>query len=217
MFNLLRKHKIACLVVFFDLILILGVVLAIVMHQTKTATIDFMVAPTAVEITVNGKKVERTDSLNVAPGDYHVVISMEGMQTKEVDFSLKDDEYHVVKEYLKNEDGSFLYYVEHPDEIAVLKPIADGEANKFINDYTKLSSITEKLPLTFSNTYDNETDEIISISIKWGEGSECEKNSYCLIITDFTGKNREKALSMISEAGYNPDDYELVFKKGMAE
>ena len=38
--------------------------------------------------------------------------------------------------------------------------------------------------------------------------------AYCLIIHDFTGKNTEKALSMIRDAGYDPNDYELVFEKG---
>ena len=217
MFNFVRKHKVLGLVVFLDLIAILVVILAIVLHQTKTATISFKVAPIDAEISINGRNIGREGTQNVSPGDYHVVISMEGMQSKELDVSLKDDEYRLVKVYLLDNDGGFSYYMRNPDELYALEQVADEEASKFVKEYRRLSAISEILPLTFSNTYDNTTNEIISISINWEQGGECKEKPFCLLITDLTGKNREKALSMIREAGYNPDDYELVFEDGMEE
>ena len=216
MFSFVRKHVALCTVVFLDLAIILGVVLLIMLHGTKTSTIDFMVAPSGAEISVNGQVIERNSSYNTEPGDCHIVISMNGMQTKEIDITLEDDEHKTVKEYLEDEGGGFSYYTKNPNEIVTLEQVADEKARKFLDEYNKLSSIRNVLPLTFSNTYDSNSGEIVSISIKWGQGGSCEKNDYCLVITDFTGKNHEKALSMIREAGFNPDDYELVFKEDMS-
>lgn len=213
MFNFIRKHKVASVLVFVDIVVILVAVLVIVVHDSRSATIDILVAPSEAIITLNDKKYENFGTYNVMPGDYHVEIFMEGMQSKEYDLSLVDGEYTRIWDYLVGTDGEFSYYEEHPDEVVYLADVADEKAKLFVAEFEKMRGIKDVLPLTFSNTYDQNATEVISISVDWGEGDECEEKPYCLIVYDYTGKNTAKALSMIREAGYNPDDYELVFRK----
>lgn len=213
MFNFIKKHKVASVLVFVDIVAILIAILVVVIHNAKSATIDILVAPSEAVIKLNDEKYDNFGTYNVEPGDYHVVISMDGMQTKEYDISLADGEYTRVWSYLLDMDGGFDYYWEHPDEVVYLADVADEKAKLFVEEFERMQSIREVLPLTFSNTYDQDATEVVSISIDWGEGDECEKKVYCLIINDYTGKNTEKALNMIREAGYDPDDYELVFRK----
>lgn len=213
MFDFIKQHKVLVGVIFANIIAILVAILIIVIHNSKTATIDIMVAPSGAEISLNGKKYDNFTSYNVVPGDYQVVIEMEGMQTREYDLTLEDGEFARIWNYLVDADGGFTYYESHPDEVEVLKDVADGMARDFIGGFENLYAITDVLPLTFSNTHEQDANEIVSISIRLGEEGECEKRGYCLVVTDYTGKNTEKALAMIRDAGYNPDDYEIIFKK----
>ena len=45
MFNFIRNHKVLSLLLFLNVVAVLVVVLVIVIHNTKTATVDIMVAP----------------------------------------------------------------------------------------------------------------------------------------------------------------------------
>ena len=215
MFNLIRRHKVASVVVAIDIVAILVVILVIVLHQSKTATIDILIAPSAAEISLNGKRYDNFSSHNVMPGDYHAVVKMEGMETKDFDFSVQDGEFRRVWDYLLDGEGGFSYYLTHTDEVATLKQVADDEkAKTFLAKYDKLNSINTVLPLTYSNTYDLDATEIVSISINWGEEENCSAQNFCLMVSDYTGKNHEKALSMIREAGYDPDDYVVQYEEG---
>ncbi|MBQ3453037.1 hypothetical protein IJG28_02480 [Candidatus Saccharibacteria bacterium] len=216
MFNLIRRHKIASVVIAIDIIAILVVALVVVLHQSKTATIDILIAPSAAEVRLNGKKYDNFSSHNVMPGDYHAVVEMEGMETKEFDFSVQDGEFHRVWDYLLDNEGGFSYYLTHTEEVATLKQVAnDDEAKVFLVKYDKLNSINTVLPLTYSNTYDADATEIVSISINWGEEENCSAQNFCLVVSDYTGKNHEKALSMIKEAGYDPDDFVIKYREGI--
>lgn len=214
MFNFIRNHKVLSLMGVLNVLMVLVAILIIVVHHTKTATIDIMVAPSEATIELNGKKYENLESYNIMPGDYHVKVAMEGMQTREYDMNLADGGFARIWTYLVDADGGFEYYMMHPDDAAILEDVADKDAEAFVEKYTKMMSITEVLPLTLSNRGDN-TGEIISIHIRWGTEDECREKPYCLIVKDFTGKNTERALAMIREAGYDPDDYEIIFKEGL--
>ena len=93
MFNFIKRHRLACAFVVIDIIVVLIVVLAIVYNNAKTAVIDIYVAPSKAVVEINGQKYDNFSSQNVFPGDYHVKISMDGMQTKELNLSLDDGEF----------------------------------------------------------------------------------------------------------------------------
>lgn len=217
MLDYIKQHKLLSFMFFFNVVAVLIAILIIVIHSTKTATIDILVAPTDAVIELNGAKYDNLKSHNITPGDYHVKISMDGMQSKELDLAVKDGEMKKIWTYLLDENGEFSYYVDHPDDATILKEVADSEAKNFLEDYNKKQSILDVLPLTFSNTFEENATEVVSISIRWGTGEECKEKPYCLIVRDYTGKNTEKALQMIKDAGYDPDDYELIFEKGEDE
>ncbi len=47
--------------------------------------------------------------------------------------------------------------------------------------------------------------------VKSDASSECN-DSYCIRIIDVNGTNRENALNLIREHGYDPDDYEIIYQ-----
>ncbi len=217
MFNFIRRHRILSLMVFLNIVVVLIVILVIVIHNTKTATVDIKVAPIDAVVELNGKKYENLKSHRIEPGDFHVKISMDGMQTKEFDITIEDEELERIWTYLLDGNGEFSYYMNHPEDVAILTDVVDDNAIEFLEEYNRLNAIQEVLPLQFSNTFDKNATEVISISVRWGINDECDKKNFCLIIHDFTGKNTEKALQLIRDAGFNPDDYELIFESGENE
>lgn len=214
MLNFIKRYRVLSLVLFLNVVAVLIAILVIIIYQSKTATVDIMVTPSAAVIELNGKKYDNLATHDVRPGEYHVRISMEGMQAKEYDLNLADNGFARIWDYLLDADGGFSYYVSHPEDAMLLEDVADAEAREFLQEFAERQSIRDVLPLTFANTYDENATEVVSISIDFGVGEECEEKPYCLVIYDYTGKNSEKAIGMIREAGYNPDDYELVFKEG---
>lgn len=214
MIDFIKRHKAICLVIFLNIIAFLLAVLIIVIHNSKTATIDIKIAPSEAIIKINGVNYKNFETYDIAPGDYHVSISMDGMWTKDFNVSIEDGELERIWTYLLDKNNSFSYYVYHPEDAVLLSDLADDQAKAFIEEYDRVQGIQEQLPLTYSNTFDQEATEIISISIRWGEEGECKEKPYCLVVNDYTGKNSEKAMAMIREAGYNPDDFEIIMRTG---
>ena len=138
------------------------------------------------------------------------------MQTKEYDLSIENNEFVKIKQYLLDSDGGFSYYAKHVNDMKTLEQFADDDSKvkDFIEKNNKILSIDEVLPLTFSNTYEVGADDIVSIYIFWGDTDDCNYDNMCLIVDDYTGKNHDKALTIIREAGFNPEDYEIVFREG---
>ncbi len=87
-----------------------------------------------------------------------------------------------------------------------------------INEYEgqqQLKKIREKYPVMESlpmvyEKYFNSYTEYVYFRIDGGEYEDC-KEDYCLKITDFSGGNHDRALQLMRDKGYNPDDYEILY------
>ena len=210
MFNFIKQHKALSLLLFFNIVAVLLVILIIVIHNSKTATVDIMVTPYDAVVELNGARYENMRSHNIVPGDYHVKISMEGMQTKEYDFSVEKDGFVRIWNYLLDANGGFDYYLSHPDDEMMLENIIDEEdraAKSFIAKYQIVSKVDEILPLEYYNN-DDPADPI-GIFIEQSKDI-CKDKVNCLSV--YGGeKHQDIAFKMISDAGYSPDDFDVVF------
>ena len=214
MFNFIKRHRALSLLLFLNIVAVLLVVLIIVLHNSKTATVDIMVTPYDAVVELNGARYENMRSHNIVPGDYHVKISMEGMQTKEYDFSIEKDGFVRVWNYLLDANGGFDYYLSHPDDEVILENTIDEEdraAQKFVAKYKQKIAIVDVLPIDYDAYADNFTRYTrYKIKIDYSR-DDCSK-VLCLIIEDNTGGNEQVAIDRIKELGYNPDDYEIEYK-----
>ena len=202
------RHKLGVALGFLNVVIVLVAVLVVVIGKSHTAILDIYVAPSEATIEINGKTYDNFASYNMRPGDYHVKIAMEGMQTKELDLTLQDDEFKRLWVYLVDENGGFAYYVQNPDDELILAKVADdAEAQSFIKEYEKTAGILDKLPLEY---YDRSGSSSTGVYIEQSE-EDCEGALICLAV--YGGEeNRMIAEELIREAGYNPDNYKLVFE-----
>lgn len=216
MFNFIKRHKILSLLVFLNVVAVLVVILIIVIHQSKTATVDIKVAPIEAVIELNGTKYENLESHNITPGDYRVKISMEGMQTKEFEVSLEDEGFVRIWTYLLDADGGFSYYIDHPEDMAILEDVADDEVREFLEEYNEAEALRQKLPINYMTDQANNGFGFINIDIDWGDDEDCQNGAgSCITIYDTTGGNYNMVIDMIRENGINPDDYEIVYRTGL--
>ena len=210
MLELIRRHKIISAVVALNVIAVLVVILLVVIHRAKTVSIDVYVAPSEATIELNGKKFDNFASYNLMPGEYRVSISMDGMKTKEYDLALENDGFARIWEYLVDDNDSLDYYLKNPDEISILTKFSDDEeVKKVIEYYDKVVSIRDALPLEYYDRSD--PDNSVGVFVE-EDMNECIDKILCLVI--YGGeKNRDIALGLIKEAGYNPDDYGIRFEE----
>ena len=110
----------------FDIIAILIVVLVLIYNGAKTATLEVYVAPIAAKIELNGKEYENFKSYDIIPGEYNVVISMDGMQTEEYSLVVEEDGFSRIRTFLLDNDGGFGYYQKHYDDELILETIANN-------------------------------------------------------------------------------------------
>jgi hypothetical protein len=210
MIEFIRRHKIATAVVVFDVIAILAVVFFIVLHNAKNATVDIYVAPSGATIELNGKKYDNFSSYELMPGNYRVRISMEGMKTNEYDFTLEPNGFVRVWKYLLDDNGSLEYYLNNPNEITFLSRFTDDKIiGDFMNHYDKVSSIRDVLPLEYYERID--PNNTLGVFVE-EDTEDCTKELLCLVV--YGGEqNRNIALDLIKQAGYNPDDYRIRFEE----
>lgn len=214
MLEFIKRHKTISGLICANIIAIIVVIVVIIIHNAKTATIDINVAPADATITLNGARYDNFKQHDILPGDYHVRITMDGMQPKEYDISLENNGFARIWNYLLGENGSFDYYLTHPDDEWILAQIApedDKAAQAFIADYDKKASLIDILPIEyahFTDDYAYYTKYNIDIDL---DEEDCH-SILCLVIEDYTGGNERAALDQIKAAGYNPKDYQITYK-----
>jgi len=212
MLNFIKRHKIATIITL-NLVVVAIVVIAIIIHFAKTAVIDILVAPKDAIVTLNGRRYDNQKQHDVLPGNYHVKIAMDNMQTKEYDITLEKDGFAKIWGYLLDVNGSYEYYYSHPEDANILTKVAldDDEAAKaFIAKYEKAISIIDILPFDY-DAYTDGFSEYVQYNIQQDLRDDCNK-AVCLIIEDNTGGNEQTAKDKLKELGYNLDDYDITYK-----
>lgn len=212
MLEFIKQHKIATIVTI-NLAAVIVVVIIIIIHFLKTASIDIHVAPSDAVITLNGRRYDNLKQHDILPGNYHVKIAMDNMQTKEFDITLERQGFVRISDYLLDANGGFDYYLSHSRDETILAEIVkddDEAAKSFIAKYEKITSIIDILPFNY-DAYTDDFSDYIQYSIQQDLREDCDK-AVCLIIEDNTGGNEQVAKDKLKELGYNLDDYSFSYQ-----
>ncbi len=214
--DFIQRHKIT--VGILVLMVILGLVLLFVsLKLIFSATLDVLVVPTDAEIMVDGEKYDNGLYEHLAVGKKHVIIRKDGFYEKEFDIELKRDEVTRLYAHL---DGNQEWYEELKDEntLYLLDIIYEYEGQIKKDDLLEKYPIMSELPIVYEK-YSNNYTQYISFRIDGGKYDNCDEE-FCLKITDISGENYERALNLIKDRGYNPDNYKIIYddtsKKGHA-
>lgn len=206
MLKKLTKQQI--IIILGSFLLLIAVIVGVIIYQNSLATLNILVAPASSKITINNKTYSNGE-YKLPAGDYKAKIEKDGFYSKEVDLKLNSGELSKLYIYLDQTDGSYSWYLKHPDDDMLRTEIGDYEADNEAKEYTKKYPITQILPLVYAH-YDEEYN-YTEYQVDGGSFEEC-KQDFCLKITDTTGGNEENAKNLIKENGYNPEDFEIIYE-----
>ncbi len=200
-----KQQKIAIII---SLFLILIILTGIILYRKSLATLNILVAPASSKITINNKTYSNGE-YKLPAGDYEAKIEKDGFYNKTVNLKLESGKSSKLYIYLDQTDGSYSWYLKHPDDDMLRTEIGDFEVDNEAKEYTKNHPITQILPLIYAH-YDEEYN-YTKYRVDGGSFEEC-KQDFCLKITDTTGGNEENAKKLIKENGYNPEDFEIIYE-----
>lgn len=209
-----------------DVIVIIIVTGVYIRQSNKNSTISFNVVPISATISVNGNTKYTNGQYSITPGTYKIAISYEGLETKTLSVTVEPHSFVSVTTFLSGADNSFEYYELKNNFMAYqkLKTIAsadnnlttdnDTTAQEFIANFERKMSIFNVLPLNgyiYSEPAANASTGGFVIQKDQSE-KKCNKSA-CLLIRYFGKDYEEAALQKIKEAGYNPDDYQIIYER----
>ena len=168
----------------------------------KTATILVEFSPLSAEVTLNGKK--GSDTNKVVPGKYTVVIKKDGFESYSEDVTVAKGDSETIYAVLEsNSSETADWYDNHEDDYTKAGEISSGQATKAMAEEMEKFQISAILPHAGDKNIYN---------INYGE-SKTKENSLAVFITYYTDIGKEAANKYITDAGYNLDDYEIVYTK----
>lgn len=226
MFNLTRNRKIIGAVIAVNLLAVIIIAIAFVIHNSKTATIDIRVVPTDAVVKLNGRAYDNYTSHNLTPGKYTAELSMDGMKTKTINIDLAADDFYKLHAYLLGEDDTFAYYETRPSQVDALEQLGlnDEALTKFIDRYNSIYGIINDLPLQLYNRTDDPAttwgvyvEQYGTSNSDEAENTEDNLASKCQTIMCLkayvNNTSNDVVYDLIREAGYNPDDYQITFNE----
>ena len=214
------RNKWVRLILVIDVLIIIGVIAIIIYNSTKTAIIDFTVAPVDSVITVNGDSSYHNGSFQFHPGSYEVVISHDGLDSKTFNIELQANNNAAVTTFLAK-DGNFDFYElkDNYSSYLMLERIAsssdnqttdhDTSAEEFIADFQRNYKLySTELPVTYSEYGD---DGKLSKYISVRANHDC---IITLCLKAIIRSESDEALvdAMLIGAGFNLEDFEIEYK-----
>ncbi len=217
-------------VLIIDVLIVLVIIGVSIWSATKTATVNFSVAPIDAKITLNGQGDYKNDTYKFHPGNYEVTISRDGLESKTFNLELKSGCVTTLAAFLTGENNSFEFY-ELKDNTASfqkLSEIASTENNqttdkdtsaeefvaKFSEKIAKLQSFTTIHYSEYKSNPDSPSERSMEFDITIRNGSQSEqcKTSTCFEALMVSTDNRTLVKNLLQEKGIEADDYEIIYK-----
>ena len=201
----IKNHPI--LVFIFGILIIATTILFIVALALKdTIEIELRIAPASANITIDDNTY-RNGKFRIATGTHIIKIEKTGFTTKEFTFDTSTTDK--IYDYILESDGSYSWYLSHEEDALLLTSIGDYEAKLKSANYNSNHPVSTILPIIYAN-YDKDYN-YTEYRIDGGSFEGCDTD-FCIKVTDTTGNNLEPAKQKIRDAGFNPDDYQILYE-----
>lgn len=207
--NFVYKHKILLLViavVIIFAIIIIGLIV-VIDNNTRTATIELRYAPSSATATINGKKYEN-GTHRIEPGTYTIEIKKDGFIADTKTFTAEKGKTTNVFFLLESETGEKWWLTDTTEDPMILGSIVAELSNEKGKKLLEKYPILKSMPINIEY-YSSDYSKYTKYSITYKPSSD--KESFTLVITDYTGGNHQAALNNLRRRGYNPDDYKIEY------
>lgn len=231
-FKAFFHNKWVWLILSINIIVIIVTIAILVTESSKTAIVEFNIAPIDAKISVNDSaEYSNNNSYYFSPGTYQITISHDNLDTKVLTIELEPNHNLTVSTFLKGAKNNLDFYTlkENYTSFEALAEIAsevnnltidhDTSAEEFIADFQNSYRIFDILPIIeqFPSEYGLDYGvhyayDILQIMDGRTSSDECTK-TLCILITDTSGKKEQFALSTIDSLGFNHNAYQIIYKE----
>lgn len=193
--------------------LVVYAIISFIISLSRSATLSTTIAPSFATLTIDRKQYKANQEIKLKPTENTtVVISAEGFKSQEISISLTKNETSSITTFLTPNDDDMSWYYSRPEENRLLLMVGGIQAAESAQKYAETYPISTVLPI-ISVENNQETNEWREFRIDGGKLEDCKKNpEFCLVITDSTGDNRNRAIKAIQDKGFNPNNYEIIYK-----
>ena len=216
------RNKWVRLALIIDFLAIIAVIGILIWNATKTATINFSVAPVDAKIQIDGRGEYYNGSYQVHPGTHEITISHDGLTTKTFTMDLKSGYSATLTAFL-SDNGNFDFYTlkDNYASFEKLTEIAsssnntttdhDTSAEQFISDFQQNYQLYQNaLPTEIYNYQEVNGTYTTTQYIVLSASSECQK-ILCIeakmVITD----DQDSVSKFLTAKGFNLDFYEVKY------
>ena len=200
--------------IFLAVALVIAIAIVISLQLARNARLVIMVAPTNATIKINGIGYVN-GTYNVYPGKVKVEITKDGFDKKEYDLDVKAHKTTTIYTALAQGDD-YSWYDLHEEDYEILKLIGDQPSRKYIEQTENARLIVTVLPLKKvtmlpSGKTTPDGKPFYETVITNGTSDKKCKNTFCLRLKDNTGNNNV-AKELVNSAGFNFEDYAIVYE-----
>lgn len=196
-----RRSLIIGSIIAIDVVALVVLLVLFIINVGKTAVMDVKLVPMNARLLI-GSDEYYTGVYKMNPGVVTARIMAEGFEEKEIEIELTSDKYTRVYEYLIPVAENMNYYANNGDDIALLQEIGGAE----VQEMMKKMSIKSVLPLInfeYGGLYGASREIVVD-----QDYDNCD-DYICLFVTGASEAEKSKVNAMISEAGYNAEDYKI--------
>lgn len=221
------RNKCVRLILVVDAIIIIAFFVILILNMMKTAVVSLNITPVDAMIKVNGKEYKNGD-YKFRPGEYKIEVTREGMVAKEFTVEAKSGSVINVATFLVEENNGFNFYrlkgndesFLKLEEIAVMSNNItidyDKSAEEFIAGYRRAYDLYmgETLPINyaeFGEERENDQRSLKEITVMMNRDEEC-RLALCLKAIMVGTDDKSLVEIMLTERGFNMEDYEIKYK-----
>ena len=191
------------------IILIVGVVVAVlvILDILRSTTVSILVTPREATVSINGDNYTNGTYRIFPTEGATVTIKASGFEEKSFQMDFPANTTVAIQDYLVGSAEGMDYYESDAEDYAILKLVAKDEtALDFIADFEHKLGIKNYLPLVhYGEGIGGGVIEITDAS----DTEEC-KRIICLKVSSNMGEDEAKR--MLSEKGFDYDDYLVLFQ-----
>ena len=194
-------------IIFFSAAILVIAFLFVVMFRIYTsnkAKLVVAVAPKDATVYIDSSRTKVGTSY-ISPGDHKIKISRDGFSSFETQVSTqKGKTTTIARVLITNSQVGVSYEASHTEEFTEMERIADEERTKNETAATKNYPLTSRLPIEMTPSFRIDYGR----SVKYPD----DPKKVAIFIAAPTPSDKQSAISYIFAVGFDPSDYEIVFK-----
>lgn len=208
--------------IFLVAIILSSLILVIILfsaNNAKNATLNLILLPyDNTTATINGKNYKSGSYQFYPDENIEITIKAKGYETKKVKIKLPSDKTTVVSEYLlPNEASAEEQYIHSDKDIEIMRIFFSSEESKrIVSQYDKAQTLKDYLPI--QEMYNQPLSRYGSIAgvdmIIISDATTDQKctRKFCIAAKGY-GVTKEKVKKILSDRGFDIDNYEVIYDK----